>query len=689
MKPILKYMKTACRNMVLAAMFAAVPGGFAAGPSAAAGGACSLVKADAQGYTLRLKGGNGKGRLTLNYAGNELDLSKFSHFALDAENEAQGRVEIRLRVSSEPGNPDRRIESRYFLEAGMKRELSSLMIRDYLPETSPWVPYFRKTKALPGHQAKWIYIEPGKIRQVELTVLWSGLKGGGGTVRFFPPRGMGEYVIDKMHPDELPQPLVDEAGQLVGQQWEGKLRDLSELPADGRKDLAAYSANGVLPGFSPYGGWLDGPRFEATGRFYTKKIDGKWWFVDPDGCLFWSLGVTGVGFGESTLLAGREKFFPPPGTDPDPRLWTADDRELEEGEVVFNFIYNNLKKKYGEDWVTHHATVCLGRMREWGLNTCGAWPIESVQGQQRVPYTLIIHPSQQNIGSITKVPDPFSDEFRESLREELAELGEKYSGDPWNLGIFIDNELHWCKGIRLAQEIVDLDASVPAKRGMIGFLQKKYGTVKALNKAWDSDFASFDAIRNPNGEGKGQQVFRKDMEESLNHHADTYFSMCAAAIREFLPGHLYLGCRFHGAVYGDSNPTVQRAASRHCDVLSYNIYKISAADFQAPMDTDRPWLIGEFHYGTGSHGIWGSGLMPAMDLEHQVELYEAYVNEVLQHPNFAGAHWFQWADHMTTGRYDGENYRIGFVSIVDRPYTTQAEAARNLARGMYERRAGK
>ncbi len=82
------------------------------------------------------------------------------------------------------------------------------------------------------------------------------------------------------------------------------------------------------------------------------------------------------------------------------------------------------------------------------------------------------------------------------------------------------------------------------------------------------------------------------------------------------------------------------------------------------MDVDRPWLIGEFHYGTGSHGIWGSGLIPAMDLEHQAELYEAYVNEVLDHPNFAGAHWFQWADHVTTGRYDGENYRIGFVKTI-------------------------
>lgn len=106
------------------------------------------------------------------------------------------------------------------------------------------------------------------------------------------------------------------------------------------------------------------------------------------------------------------------------------------------------------------------------------------------------------------------------------------------------------------------------------------------------------------------------------------------------------------------------------------------------MEVDRPWLIGEFHYGTGSHGIWGSGLIPAMDLDHQAELYKAYVSEVLDQSNFVGAHWFQWADHVTTGRYDGENYRIGFVSIVDRAYAPLTEAATEMARSMYSRRAG-
>ena len=98
---------------------------------------------------------------------------------------------------------------------------------------------------------------------------------------------------------------------------------------------------------------------------------------------------------------------------------------------------------------------------------------------------------------------------------------------------------------------------------------------------------------------------------------------------------------------------------------------------------DRPVIIGEFHFGTGSHGVWGYGLGYANSLEHQAELYSAYANEAVQDPRIVGVHWFKWSDHPTTGRYDGENYRIGIVSITDRPYKTLTDAIRGVSGGMY------
>ena len=51
-----------------------------------------------------------------------------------------------------------------------------------------------------------------------------------------------------------------------------------------------------------------------------------------------------------------------------------------------------------------------------------------------------------------------------------------------------------------------------------------------------------------------------------------------------------------------------------------------------------------------------------------------------------GTHWFQWRDQAVTGRDDGENYQIGFVTIADAPYPELVAAAREIAAGMYRRR---
>ena len=42
-------------------------------------------------------------------------------------------------------------------------------------------------------------------------------------------------------------------------------------------------------GISKYGGFKD-IKVKATGFFHVEKIDEKWWFVDPEGYLFFSNG---------------------------------------------------------------------------------------------------------------------------------------------------------------------------------------------------------------------------------------------------------------------------------------------------------------------------------------------------------------------------------------------------------------
>ena len=58
--------------------------------------------------------------------------------------------------------------------------------------------------------------------------------------------------------------------------------------------------------------------------------------------------------------------------------------------------------------------------------------------------------------------------------------------------------------------------------------------------------------------------------------------------------------------------------------------------------------------------------------------YEAYVRSALEHPNIVGTHWHQFSDQATTGRFDGENFNVGFTDVCDTPYYEMVEAIRNV-----------
>ena len=78
----------------------------------------------------------------------------------------------------------------------------------------------------------------------------------------------------------------------------------AKLLVSGKWRTVTARTVGEIKGFSPrppsanvrlskYGGWAD-RRVKATGFFHTRKIDGRWWLVDPAGCLFISVGLCSV-----------------------------------------------------------------------------------------------------------------------------------------------------------------------------------------------------------------------------------------------------------------------------------------------------------------------------------------------------------------------------------------------------------
>ena len=59
------------------------------------------------------------------------------------------------------------------------------------------------------------------------------------------------------------------------------------------------------------------------------------------------------------------------------------------------------------------------------------------------------------------------------------------------------------------------------------------------------------------------------------------------------------------------------------------------------------------------------GLKQTASQEERGVAYRYYVENAAAEPSIVGAHWFEWVDEPSTGRFDGKNYNIGIVDVTD------------------------
>jgi glycosyl hydrolase family 42 (putative beta-galactosidase) len=280
-----------------------------------------------------------------------------------------------------------------------------------------------------------------------------------------------------------------------------------------------------------------------------------------------------------------------------------------------------------------------------------------------------------------KFPDPFDPGFKESLRRGMTARKGKSADDPWCIGYFSDNEMSWGDELSLALAALRSPATQPAKQAFLIQLKAKYGEVAKLNSGWGSRHTNWEALLEGR-EAPDNQKAREDLLAFTTAIAEQYFRTVKEAIREVAPHQLYLGCRFAWV-----NGRAAAAAAKYCDVVSYNLYRRSVADFQFNGGADVPLLIGEFHFGALDRGMFHTGLVPVASQAERAAAYKSYVEGAVEHPQFVGCHWFQYMDEPTTGRvYDEENYQIGFVDIADTPYPETIAVSREVGRNLYQHR---
>ena len=438
----------------------------------------------------------------------------------------------------------------------------------------------------------------------------------------------GSDILDK-------KPVVDEFGQWIPADWPGKVKSLDQLEKEWAAEEAGLGEGGF--GYCKYGGYLN-TKAMATGFFRVEQVDGRWWFVDPDGHLFFSTGSTGMGSGGGDArMRGREDFFtamPPVDAAP------------VSGRVPQMGFYGwNLARRHGADAKTKWIDLAILRLESWGLNTIGNWSDPRLRDTHRKAYVVNLRGWGMETGYMG-MPDVFSDEFPKIADKAAAEQCGPRKDDPYLLGYFIANEPPWPGRESL---VVDTILERPASA-----IQRE---AKAFLAGGDTP------------ERRKQFVYRA---------FDRYLEVIDAAIRRYDPNHLNLGLRFGGGV----PPAEMLRASQAFDVYSMNVYATSVnakVMEEIYRVTGRPIIVGEFHFGVPGRGL-AAGLVQVRDQAERGTAYRYYVEQAAAFPAFIGASWFQWVDQPSTGRMDGENYNIGLVDVTDRPYRELIEAMRTTHR---------
>lgn len=506
-------------------------------------------------------------------------------------------------------------------------------------------------------------------------------------------RGVGEYQAPAeaaISPDKF-FPMIDEFGQYMHRDWPGKTHSVADFAASRETEAKDLQAHAGPQGWDQYGGWKAGPQLKATGFFRAEKYQGKWWLVDPEGRLFWSHGVDCVTEWEgATRLDEREHWFaslpPADGEFKDCYGQTGgavNGYYAKKPSLTFDFARANLRRKYGADFKTSFSDLAHRRLRSWGLNTIANWSDPAICLQRRTPYTVNVWFDCKRLegseGYWGKFRDVFDASFPANVRKQMAAQVDKSAGDPWCLGYFVDNELSWGEAGSLALGTLASPREQEAKKVFVADLQAKYGTIEALNAAWGTQHASWDALLDSRTVPDKTRA-AADLMAFETKTADTYFKTIRDIVKEFAPNNLYLGCRFAWV-----NDVGAKAATRYCDVVSYNLYRTSVADFKPIADV--PIIIGEFHFGALDRGMFHTGLVPVATQEARAKAYGDYVRGALGNPCFVGSGWFKYMDEATTGRpLDEENYQIGLLDGCDTPYPETIAAVREVGYGMYKMR---
>ncbi|MFD1315177.1 beta-agarase [Namhaeicola litoreus] len=560
-----------------------------------------------------------------------IDASKLKDFCLvfDATNPGDFSTHLYVEITNHEGKTRTRSVSvpvnttkTYFFELEGKYLRTDTNLRD---NPKPW--------NIPSVQMKM----RGRIEPIDFSKITS--------ITFYTKNTLHnkEVVLDNVLLVETPEisnnylvGIIDKYGQNAKFNFEGKITSDNQLKAMAQAELKQLEEEGPMGGRSTFGGWLNGPKLNATGYFRTEKVDNKWALIDPKGYLFFSIGIANVRMANTTTFTGvdfknekirsldpeevtpedskgmvklgkeitntsyiaypeRNKMFLELPTYDDPLANHYSYRRKQHfgpfahGET-FSFYQANLERRYGETKEGEHlkkwVDVTLKRFLNWGFTSFGNWAGYEFYHENRMPYFADgwIIGDYKTVRSgydfWGEMPDVFDPEFTERTKLTINKIAEEVKNNPYCIGVFVDNEKSWgVPGTVKGQYGIVLDAlSMPAiesplKKEFTRLLKAKYQDIKVLNEVWETNIINWSSLESGLNL-KEQEAYTDSMVTDFSMLLEVYATKYFEVVHDVLEEIMpnHMYMGCRFAPWG-MGKEVLRAAKKYVDVMSYNYYE--------------------------------------------------------------------------------------------------------------------
>lgn len=367
----------------------------------------------------------------------------------------------------------------------------------------------------------------------------------------------------------------------------------SVIASDGGKswqkwDVKTVSTTRTPHQLSKFGG-VERYRVAGPGFFRTIEKKGKWWMIDPDGYLFFSIGVNSVR--ASRVGASDEK------------AWA-----LQTHDLLKSAGFNTIGR-----WSDNDSFVDVGKPIAW----CSSLSFMKEYAKKRSEM-------RGESGFPNETIPVFDAEWPDFCEEYALKKAGPLADDRWLLGHFSDNELPFRPDA--------LNKYLELPEGDAGHLGTLAWMVENRVRERDLDDPEVQA-------------------DFLEYVARLYFETVASALKKADPNHLYIGSRIHGRCINESVLRASNACDI-VSINYYHRWvpeKDRARDWEKW--SERPFLVGEFYAmkveseRTEPEGV-GFRVLNHEDAGAFYHTFTAAMQRSI--PSCVGWHWFKYSDDDPT-----------------------------------------